>query len=31
MAWNDAKNVYDDEHLYYDGNTNKYLTNEAEE
>lgn len=31
MVWNDAKDVYDSEHLYYDGNTNKYLTDEMEE
>lgn len=30
-AWNDAKSVYDDELLYYDGSTNKYLANEMEE
>ncbi len=30
-AWNDAKNVYDSEHLYYDGNINKYLIDKMEE
>lgn len=31
MAWNDAMSVYENEHLYYDGSTNKYLTNKTEE
>lgn len=30
-AWEDARDVYDKEHLYYDGKTNKYLTEEIGE